>query len=81
MQHDIPNAAMTVCAVKGGHGATLAEATEAAGLGKGTLEPRFESKDATVASIVERHFNRLEAQITRTEAPDSPEASCPPFRR
>lgn len=74
MQHDILDAAMNVYAVKGYHAATIADVAEAAGLGKGTLYLYFKNKDAIVTSIVERHFNRLEEQITQTDAPETLDA-------
>lgn len=63
MRHDILDAAMSVFADKGYHGASVSSVAEAAGLAKGTLYIYFESKDAMRAAIVDRYFAGVAEQV------------------
>lgn len=63
MRHDIMDAAMQVFADKGCHAASVSNVAEAAGLAKGTFYIYFDSKDAMISAIVDRHFASIAEQI------------------
>ena len=69
----ILDAALQIYADGGVHAASLEKVAAAAGIGKGTLYYYFTSKEALALAIAERHFERLEAELTEVTKASSPQ--------
>lgn len=63
MRHRILDAAMRIFAAKGYHAASVSNVAREAHVAKGTLYLYFESKDALITAIVDRHFTMITEQV------------------